>query len=287
MKNVLAILAAGLICMTATAQNIAPIGVVNGKVSQSQTTLHVNITVEQQNITAGPYARYSQKYLGVSAPLADKTLYGIVSAGICDGTHAVNHGHAATTQSATALHMSPEKGFPKLLVDRTSNSQLSLEENARMAADQIFKIRKSRMELITAEAGENVFGAGLQSALAELDRLEEEYLSLFLGKQVNKTTARQYKVTPVQGKQNYIVCRFSDIDGLLPDDDLSGQPVVLETKPRGSVSTEGLSVVDKPAKGDTAYRVADDTSCRLIFNNAEIASEVVPVYQFGKTIYLR
>lgn len=286
MKKVLAILAAAVIGLPAWAQNtITPIGVVDGRVSQPQTTLYIDITVEQQDIVAGPYARYAQKYLGVSAPLADKVLYEITGAAVCAESRHIGVPLAAT--GGAVSHMNPAKGFPKLPVDRMSNSQLSLEDNAKLAADRIFSIRKSRYELITAEAGENVFGAGLRSALDELDRLEEEYLSLFLGKLTSRTVSKQYKAVPAQGKQNYIVCRFSNIDGLLPQDDLSGEPVVLEITPAGNVSTAGLPVVDKPAKTDKAFRVADDALCRIIFNGVEIASETIPVYQFGQTVYLR
>ena len=284
MKKILFACAAAIVSVAAFAQTgtIAPIGIVNGEVSQPQTTLYVDITVEQQDITAGPYARYAQKYLGISAPLADKALYEIRSAKISD----VNTITTSSAQEKSSLtsHMNPRKGFPKLLIDKTSNAQLSLEDNARLAADQIFKIRKSRYELITGEAGENVFGAGLANALDELNRMEEEYLSLFLGRQFNTTVVRQYKVTPSSGKLTYIVCRFSNTDGLLPDDDLSGNPVVLETKAMNTVSTEGLNVQAKPTK--SVWRIADDTRCRIIFNNIEIGSATIPVYQFGQMVYL-
>lgn len=286
MKKTFAILAAAVFGISASAQDIVPVGIIDGKISQPQTTLYVDITVEQQDVIAGPYARYAQKYLGVSAPLADKSLYEITDAAISQESRETTNTDTACA-APDVTHMNPAKGFPKLLVDRMSNSQLSMEDNAQLAAERIFNIRKSRYELITGEAGENVFGAGLSSALKELDRLEEEYLSLFLGKQTGKTITKQFKVTPAQGKQTYIVCRFSNIDGLLPQDDLSGQPVILETKPLGNISTAGLPVVNKPIKTDQAYQIADDVLCRVIVDNAEIASATIPVYQLGQTIYLR
>lgn len=287
MKKILfACAAATLMCVVAAAQNagIAPIGIVNGEVSLPQTTLYVDIVIEQQDITAGPYARYAQKYLGISAPLANKVLYEIKSAKISDNSG--NQADKPREEYGVTSHMRPESGFPKLAVDKKSNTQVTPEESAQLAANEIFKIRKSRDELIMGEAGENVFGAGLKDAVKELNRMEEEYLSLFIGRQVNKTITKQYKLTPISGKQTYIVCRFSNVDGLLPEDNLSGQPVVLETKALGTMSTEGLNVQPKPAKGVPAYRVADDTSCRIIFNNSEIASVTIPVYQFGKTVYI-
>lgn len=72
------------------------------------------------------------------------------------------------------------------------------------------------MELITSEAGEHVFGAGLQAALAELDRQEQAYTELFLGKRVTTTSVERITVVPDAGKQKYILCRFSPDRGLLP-----------------------------------------------------------------------
>ena len=42
-------------------------------IAQPRTILAVDVTVERDQTLTGPYARYAQKYLGVRAPLADKT----------------------------------------------------------------------------------------------------------------------------------------------------------------------------------------------------------------------
>lgn len=67
---------------------------------------------------------------------------------------------------------------------------------AQDAANAIFSLRRHRIDLVTGEAGENVFGAGLKAALEEIDRLEQEYLSLFLGKQFRQRIVREFSVVP-------------------------------------------------------------------------------------------
>lgn len=64
----------------------------------------------------------------------------------------------------------------------------------------IYMLRKKRMELVTGDAGEHVFGEGLKAALDELNRLEEEYLALFLGKQFRQKIVREYDVIPEREK---------------------------------------------------------------------------------------
>ena len=46
-------------------------------VAQPRTILAVDVTVEHDVTLSGPYARYAQKYLGVRAPLTDKTVWSV------------------------------------------------------------------------------------------------------------------------------------------------------------------------------------------------------------------
>jgi hypothetical protein len=258
-----------------------------------QTTVSIEITVEKKDIVAGPYARYSQKYLGVSAPLADKVTHEIIDAKLLSTSQITQTDTPApapetqASQPRSTSHTRPAQGFPKLSVDRTSNAPQSLEESARLAAERLFSIRKSRFELITGEAGENVFGAGLAAALAELNRLEEELLALFLGRQTDATITKRMEIAPSEGRLTYIACRFSTADGILPTDDLSGEPIVLEFVPLpATISTAGLETTLKPSKGDPGHRLAAQTECRLFFGATNLAEATFPVFQFGKTVYL-
>ena len=152
---------------------------------------------------------------------------------------------------------------------------LALEDAAREAANTIFfSLRRHRIELITGEAGENVFGEGLKAALAEIDRLEQSYLELFLGKRVVTTETRRYVVYPQSDKKQYIVCRFSAAAGLLPESDLSGDMVLLQIEPSGNTAT----AVEASAKesNTVACRVADPSVCTVIAGGREYARAVLP-----------
>ncbi|MDR2883440.1 MAG: DUF4831 family protein [Alistipes sp.] len=258
-----------------------------------RTTFAITLTVERQEVVAGPYARYAQKYLGVAAPLADKVLHRVKSAELLDSGDAPQSKETlfpayATEEYAVYTHMNPARGFPRLTVDKTSAATTSLEESARLAAEKIFTIRRSRFDLITGEVGENVFGGGLYSALAEMNRLEEEYLSLFLGRVTVGSERREYGVTPVRGRLSYTVCRFSETDGLLPPDDLSGVPVVLELQaaagdPPGDAAPNAPA---RPGPRAVAQLVPADMTGRLILEGAELASGQFRILQMGETVYV-
>ena len=235
-------------------------------VSQPRTILAVDVTVERDQTLTGPYARYAQKYLGVRAPLADKTTWNITGAQIA----LLDFGAAS------------DEEFARLQPDKTDMTTPALEDAARAAADRIFSLRRHRIELITGEAGENVFGEGLKAALAEIDRMEQSYLELFLGKRIVSTETRRYVVYPQADKKQYIVCRFSPADGLLPDSDLSGDIVLLQIEPSGNTKCD-LEAGPKETSV-VACRVADPSTCTVLSGGREYARAVLPVFEFGRTV---
>ena len=180
-------------------------------VAQPRTILAVDVTVEHDVTLSGPYARYAQKYLGVRAPLTDKTVWSVTGAQIAllDGDTYLNAAAPAPASTRVLSHTASENKFARLQPDKTDMTTPALEDAARPAAAQIFPLRRHRIELVTGEAGENVFGEGLKAALEEIDRLEQSYLELFLGKRIVSTETRRYVVYPQADKKQYIVCRFS------------------------------------------------------------------------------
>lgn len=253
-------------------------------IAQPRTILAVDVTVERDLTLTGPYARYAQKYLGVRAPLADKTTWSITGAQIAllDRDTYLNAGVPAPASTRTFNHAASDEEFARLQPDKTDMTTPALEDAARAAANQIFSLRRHRIELITGEAGENVFGEGLKAALAEIDRMEQSYLELFLGKRTVSTETRRYVVYPQSDKKQYIVCRFSAAAGLLPESDLSGDMVLLQIEPSGNTAT----AVEASAKESNTVtcRVADPSVCTVIAGGREYARAVLPLFEFGRTI---
>lgn len=255
------------------------------RISQPRTILAVDVTVECDRTLTGPYARYAQKFLGVRASLADKTTWSITGAQIAllDGDTYLNASAPAAATTRVQSYAASDEEFARLQPDKTEMVTLSLEDAARAAAERIFSLRRHRLELITGEAGENVFGEGLNAALAEIDRLEQSYLELFLGKHIVSTSTRRYVVYPQSDKKQYIVCRFSSASGLLPDSDLSGDIVLLQIEPSGAPAASGLEAGPKESSVVTC-RVADPSTCTVLSGGREYARAVLPVFEFGRTI---
>ena len=177
-----------------------------------------------------------------------------------------------------------EDEFPRVLIDKTGIKVSTLEEAASEAVNTIYSLRRHRMELITGDAGENVFGEGLKAALDEIDRLEQSYLELFLGKRIVTTSSHRYVVYPQTDKQQYVVCRFSAADGLLPDNDLSGDMVLLQINPTEPQTTNIAASEREPSV--VSCRVAAPSECRVICNGRQFESVTLPIFEFGRTVYV-
>lgn len=180
-------------------------------------------------------------------------------------------------------HADDEEAFTRVRADRRQSLMPSDEQAAAAAAATIFSLRKHRLELITGEAGENVFGAGLQAALDEIARQEQAHLELFLGKHVVSTSTRRYYVRPEADKRQYVVCRFNAERGLLPAADLTGNLVVLQIDPAEETPS---SIPEASAKELNVgrCRVANDATCTLSVAGESCAEAVLPIFEFGRTI---
>ena len=260
----------------------------NGRVEVGIPTspLAVDLTVEKEVVTVGPYARYAQKFLGVRGALSDKTLYSVKAARVAlldrDATTAseVPAGEVRATS-----YLGDAETFSRVPFDKRSLVDESLETAARNAANTLFAIRRHRMELITSEAGEHVFGAGLQAALAELDRQEQAYTELFLGKRVTTTSVERITVVPDAGKQKYILCRFSPDRGLLPGNDLTGDVVLLQLD-KESDGSFTLTPASPKAVRTATYRVAADVVCTVYCGTEELTRATLPLFEFGRDVEL-
>ncbi len=262
----------------------------------AETTLTVDITVRRESIRKGPYARFAQRYFGAIAPLADKDIYEITGATIgwydtaADSWTSCGTCAPAAVDAATvvASHTWSATEFVKVQPDRLSAADKSAEEGAREAAQTIFTLRKRRIELITGEFAETVFGEGLRAAIERIDRMENEYLELFYGKQVVTIHTERYTIVPDGARNAYIVCRFNEGAGLLPDSDLSGQPVLLELRPTGKAQkaypTPTEQKKSKRSKGSVTYAISDNVVCRITDGKRELTQTVVPIFQYGVRI---
>ena len=295
-KKVLLAVAVLFASFALSAQNIkiSPVGLVTEGDQMvyynPTTTLTIDLCVVHDVTVPGPYARYAQRYFGTVAPLSEKISWKLESAVIyySDEESADAPAPLPLAEAEYADHLHSAENFVAVRPDRTSTAVKSDEDMAAETAAAIFSLRQARLELITARAGENVFGAGLEAALAEIDHIENEYLSLFFGKQDTTREWRRYTVVPAEGETTHVVCRLSESAGLVDSSDLSASPVVVDFRPKGMAQSviPPMPAVDN-RRGESvptrSVRVADLVDCRVMSGRTVLAERTVPIYQLGVT----
>ena len=171
------------------------------------TDLHVKLTVEHSQFVLGEYARYAQSMLGVRASLAARSSAKITEVSIEQGKAMAVVPCADSDEGASVA-----KELPTYRLD---NRSMTVEQQAQAAADMIFALRRHRKELITGEAGENVFGAGLAAALEKIAAIEKQILDMFYGTTTTAIQEYRYTITPTAEQTSYTVCRYREDEGVV------------------------------------------------------------------------
>lgn len=180
--------------------------------------------------------------------------------------------------------------FVRVPVHKTVTVEKSLEDKAREAADFIFSLRKRRYELLAGDADFVAEGKAVEAVLSEISRLEDEYLSLFIGKTFESKTTHWFDYTPKpNGDATTILFRFSPTKGVVPASDLSAGPVLISaTIDQGWKSTELLNQLStekgNPRTDAVYYRIPVAGNVRLTQGNNDLFSKRITIYQYGPTV---
>lgn len=246
----------------------------NVVVSEATTTLVVDLTVECEEFEAGVYARYAQKYFGKRASLVSRMSYALVG-----GDVAVLDAPSYYAAPANIVTESVVTAGDKVMVDRLAADELTQEEAAKRAAERIFELRAARQDILLGEYGDGVYGAGLEAALREIERLENEYLKLFYGIRTVTTTTHRYTMPVSADMPNNVIARFNSEEGLLAKDNVAGDIVMV------SVTPSEMSYPASNPKGTVAYRYANNATVVVSYAQEVLARRVLPIFEFGETVY--
>ncbi|WP_421918373.1 DUF4831 family protein [Marinifilum sp.] len=160
----------------------------------------------------------------------------------------------------------------------------SLEEKAEEAAHQIFKLRKRRFKILSSNF--EVLppdGKAYEILVKELAKLEEEYISMFVGKKVSIQKSYQFSYSPKQGENGGVIFRMSPQMGPVEVNNLGGRPVRVDFK--------NLNVTNQLAILPTAgvnpqslifYRVPGVADVTLSNGKSVLLKKRMAIAQFGK-----
>lgn len=184
------------------------------------------------------------------------------------------------TSSNATLYRNEKQGI--VAVQQQMVVEKSLEARAKEAADMIFKLRSMRVGIVIGDTDATYSGEAMGAAIEEITRLEKEYMTLFTGYSDVCEQQMNYDIVPSKDNKNqlYIAFRLSDSEGLVPAEDVSGKPYLLELKPQKIVSPAPVAV--KQGKGQVGYyRIPAVCDVQLKNGASVLLQSRIPVYQLG------
>ena len=176
-----------------------------------------------------------------------------------------------------------ENPFAGLLEEQLLASSIS--KMAEGVAKQIYQIREARINWLTGEVDHMpADGKSLEMILKQLDRQEKQLTSLFLGKETRKTLHKTISIDPKEMKDE-VVFRFSESQGIVEADDLSGEPYYMT-----SVVTKSAYNAEKNKKKSTEspvfYNLPGSISLTLTDGKRCLMEKTFAVGQFGISVAL-
>ena len=298
-----------------------------------KTTLTLEVKAEQEVFTAGPYAAFAQKYLGLDVRQEDGASFRITDVRIESFTESdpdvsleyvlpakgaaecpqllqlTSMGLVSTTEDSftrksnwrfpaqesadfTGMGLSsPYTSASATLFTSGGKAAVkqdmvvgkTLEQKAKEAADMILSLRKTRIQILTGDTDASYTGEAMQAAFAQIDRLEQEYMTLFTGASVKREQQMSFDIIPARDVKNqvYMAFRLSDTDGLAGPETLSGKPYFLEIVPQQQSADQQMP--EKPRKGTQyiTYRVPTICTVKLTDGLRVLLQIRVPIYQLG------
>ncbi len=155
---------------------------------------------------------------------------------------------------------------------------------AEMAAKQIYRIRESRLNLVTGDVDKlPADGESFKIVMNQLDEQEQALTALFLGTTQTEQVVSRFTFDLVGELNNELFFRFSEREGVVDKGDLSGLPVYIDLSvvERGKYPVDAKGIELSMPKDGLAYRIPGRAKVAINFNGAVIRDMEFPVAQFG------
>lgn len=283
--------------------------------SLPKTSLIVEAEVTKVTCKAGPYYQYAEKYLAVQDAIAEDAVYyelgkvRLINRGVPDpdNTYIVEFKpgtvapYAYLTEEGllcsinTEYVPAEEKAEKKAVVAKqgaVQNSVLSEEllmagstaRQAEVAAKQIYRIRESRMDILTGEA-DNLppDGEAMKLVIQQLEAQEQTLSHLFTGTTEKTTDLYEVSIIPSDELDKEVIFRFSKQLGIVDADDLGGAPVymnLIATERAPQLEPKEAEKKEKSLKG-IIYNVPGKAKVEITMGKHTLYKGEAQITQFG------
>lgn len=285
--------------------------------SLPQTHLDIEVVATKTIQKAGPYYQYAEKYLGIPGAITQDSEEWTLSSvkatpyGVPDPEEqylmqfkAGSNGYVVVDENGVLLSINTDPVIDSIVPTPIASKQKSPLDNneyakvyseelllsastakmAEVAAKQLYRIRESRLNLVTGEVDElPADGESFKLIIQQLDEQEAAIMALFMGTTQTETIVKHFDYTPVEEVTNEVVFRISDLYGIVNADNLSGDPIYLSLKitEEGELPVDNKGNIKKMPKNAVAYAIPGKAEITLSNGKKVLFKENMPIAQFG------
>lgn len=286
-----------------------------------KTTLTFQLTIEKKIEKPGKFYLYAEKYLGTTEVITQETesyalkevniktkcepdpnrAYAIPVSEKINASYIINkkgilRGINIEPTEATPKVSNQTKSTPKVTTQITelnpyNEEQMRANSIGKMAeevAQQIYRIRESRLNLLTGDLDQLPNdGTSLKTMLKKLNEEEERLCALFVGTTTITTYQQTIAYTPSERLDNLTLIRFSPHQGVVSANDLSGEPIYLNLIP--SIKTyapETKQSNKNQVKTAIYYNQPGTALVTVTYEQKNLCKKNITIPQFGISIPL-
>ena len=281
-----------------------------------RTVLQLDFVIEETELLEGPFSEYVHLVGADDYIVEDAMEYRIVD--VVMSTYAEPDPNAtffvemnAKKGENTDFHLTSKgilQGFgmeiptavdqPKQVVEPKQNTDQdrsfkyqygikgkSREQIAMAAADMITKIREEKIKLLTGFQETAFILDTYRQMYADLDQMENEYLSLFIGKRIVNTVVKTVYVTPSKDVTSQSIAKFSTEDGFSAGVTGSGDVITLQAlslKTTSSINEPSPSAVETIShENKLFYRIPETANVKVIMGSEVLLEQRETIAQYG------
>lgn len=238
-----------------------------------------------KDVVMGTYAEADPSatfFVAINAKKGDAYPFYLNSKGILEGVGITKEsGMQLPAPRVTAKVSASDKTFKYQF---SSNGMRSDEQQARAAAEMIGRLREEKIKLLTGFQ-ETAFTLDTYRQMnADLEEMEKEYLSLFIGKRVVTTVVQTVYVTLSKDVPSQTVGSFSKEKGfssnIFDGSTITVQAISLQTT--GSINTLSTSAVESIShENKLFYRIPETANIKVSLGDEVILERRETIAQFG------
>ena len=160
----------------------------------------------------------------------------------------------------------------------------STARQAEVAAKQIYRIRESRMDILTGEADNHPpDGEAMKLVIQQLEAQEQTLSHLFTGTTEKTTDLYEVSIIPSDELDKEVIFRFSKQLGIVDADDLGGAPVymnLIATERAPQLEPKEAEKKEKSLKG-IIYNVPGKAKVEITMGKHTLYKGEAQITQFG------